>query len=193
MKIIMQKTVPRWKFCFQSIGRGIFRVHRICLFRVLFVSCSFPGHAHRLFPWNREWSFTLHCSVTVPLHACMNISQLHFLYPSSISFQAAFLEMHLLLLDFLINFKYVDEKKCLKTLGKIFVYSAVEWFSLSCYCYKEHHLRNPTLFATHFPLLFSMVKNYMRSYVHKACVKCGFSFVCVTTCQEIKIKSPLAR
>lgn len=108
-----------------------------------------------------KFHFAPACPVTVPLHACVNISQLHFLHPSSISFQAAFLEMHLLLLDFfffLINFKYVDEKKCLKTLGKIFVYSAVEWFSLSCYCYKEHHLRNPTFFATHFPLLFSLVK-----------------------------------
>lgn len=35
-------------------------VHRIYLFRVLFVSCSFPGHAWGMFPWNREQCFTLH-------------------------------------------------------------------------------------------------------------------------------------
>lgn len=58
---IVQKTAPRWMFSLLGLWeRHLQWVHRIYLFRVLFVSCSFPGHAWGMFPWNREQCSTLH-------------------------------------------------------------------------------------------------------------------------------------
>lgn len=77
---IVQTNISQVNVLFPVLWeRHLQTVHRIYLFRGLFVSCSFPGHAQRMFPWNREWWFALPQPVQqLPVPPCQISSQQSF-------------------------------------------------------------------------------------------------------------------